>query len=56
VYEFGRITMDGVPYDHDVVIEQGTVQKRAGAGSSSSRSRRPRSSASSIEGCPPTPT
>jgi hypothetical protein len=27
-YEFGRITIDGVTYDHDVVVEQGTVRKR----------------------------
>jgi hypothetical protein len=27
-YEFGRITIDGVPYDHDLVIESGTVRKR----------------------------
>jgi len=27
-YEFGRITIDGVSYDHDVVVEQGTVRKR----------------------------
>jgi len=27
-YEFGRITIDGVVYDHDVVIEAGRVRKR----------------------------
>jgi len=27
-YEFGRITIDGVSYDHDVVVERGTVRKR----------------------------
>ncbi len=27
-YEFGRITIDGVSYDHDLVIEHGTVRKR----------------------------
>ena len=27
-YEFGRITIDGVAYDHDVVIEGGTIRKR----------------------------
>jgi hypothetical protein len=27
-YEFGRITIDGVPYDHDLVIERGTTRKR----------------------------
>lgn len=27
-FEFGRITIDGVSYDHDVVIEQGTIRKR----------------------------
>jgi hypothetical protein len=27
-YEFGRITIDGVVYDHDVVIEGGRVRKR----------------------------
>lgn len=27
-YEFGRVTIDGVSYDHDVVIEHGAVRKR----------------------------
>jgi hypothetical protein len=27
-YEFGRITIDGVAYDHDVVVEGGRVRKR----------------------------
>lgn len=27
-YEFGRITIDGVAYEHDVVIEDGEVRKR----------------------------
>jgi hypothetical protein len=27
-YEFGRITIDGVSYDHDLVIEHGIVRKR----------------------------
>ena len=27
-YEFGRISIDGVPYEHDVVIEDGEVRKR----------------------------
>jgi hypothetical protein len=27
-YEFGRITIDGVSYDHDLVIEEGAVRKR----------------------------
>lgn len=27
-YEFGRITIDGVVYDHDVVIEAGRIRKR----------------------------
>jgi hypothetical protein len=27
-YEFGRITIDGEPYDHDLVIEHGVVRKR----------------------------
>ena len=27
-YEFGRITIDGVVYDHDVVIEKGEIRKR----------------------------
>jgi hypothetical protein len=27
-YTFGLITIDGVPYAHDVVIEGGTVRKR----------------------------
>ncbi len=27
-YEFGRITIDGVSYDHDLVIEDGVVRKR----------------------------
>ena len=27
-YEFGRITIDGVVYDHDVVIERGEIRKR----------------------------
>jgi hypothetical protein len=27
-YEFGRITIDGVVYDHDVVIESGEIRKR----------------------------
>ena len=27
-YEFGRITIDGVSYDHDLVIERGAVRKR----------------------------
>jgi hypothetical protein len=27
-YEFGQITIDGVSYDHDLVIEDGIVRKR----------------------------
>jgi hypothetical protein len=27
-YEFGRITIDGVAYDHDVVVEGGRIRKR----------------------------
>jgi hypothetical protein len=27
-YEFGRITIDGVVYEHDVVIESGKIRKR----------------------------
>ena len=27
-FEFGRITIDGVSYEHDLVIEQGVVRKR----------------------------
>jgi hypothetical protein len=27
-YEFGRITTDGVSYDHDLVIEHGAVRRR----------------------------
>jgi hypothetical protein len=27
-YEFGRITIDGASYDHDVVVEGGVVRKR----------------------------
>lgn len=27
-YEFGRITIDGVAYDHDVVVEAGRIRKR----------------------------
>jgi hypothetical protein len=27
-FEFGRITIDGVSYEHDVVVEGGTVRKR----------------------------
>jgi hypothetical protein len=27
-YKFGRITIDGVAYPHDVVIDGGTVRKR----------------------------
>ncbi len=27
-YEFGRITIDGVSYDSDLVIERGVVRKR----------------------------
>jgi hypothetical protein len=27
-YEFGRITIDGVAYEHDVVIERGRIRKR----------------------------
>jgi hypothetical protein len=27
-YEFGRITIDGVSYDHDLVVENGVVRKR----------------------------
>jgi len=27
-YEFGRITIDGVVYDHDVVIEGARIRKR----------------------------
>jgi hypothetical protein len=27
-YEFGCITIDGVAYDHDVVIERGVIRKR----------------------------
>jgi hypothetical protein len=31
-YEFGRITIDGVVYDHDVVIEAGRKKRREGSG------------------------
>lgn len=27
-YTFGRITIDGVSYDHDVVVEGGKIRKR----------------------------
>jgi hypothetical protein len=27
-FEFGRITIDGVPYDHDVVVEGARIRKR----------------------------
>lgn len=27
-YEFGRITIDGEAYDHDVVVEAGRIRKR----------------------------
>jgi len=27
-YEFGRITIDGVAYDHDLVVENGEIRKR----------------------------
>lgn len=27
-YEFGRITIDGVTYEHDVVVEGGKIRKR----------------------------
>ena len=27
-YEFGRITIDGTVYDHDVVVEAGLIRKR----------------------------
>ena len=27
-YEFGRITINGVVYEHDVVIERGKIRKR----------------------------
>jgi hypothetical protein len=27
-YTFGRITIDGVAYDHDIVIEGGEIRKR----------------------------
>lgn len=27
-YEFGRITIDGVSYEHDIVVEDGRVRKR----------------------------
>ena len=27
-FSFGRITIDGVTYDHDVVIDRGSVRKR----------------------------
>jgi hypothetical protein len=27
-YEFGRITIDGIDYDHDVVVEAGRIRKR----------------------------
>jgi hypothetical protein len=27
-YEFGRITIDGIVYEHDVVIEKGEIRKR----------------------------
>ena len=28
-YSFGAITIDGVTYDHDVVIAQGEISKRS---------------------------
>lgn len=27
-YEFGRITIDGVAYDHDLVVDRGEIRKR----------------------------
>ena len=27
-FSFGRITVDGVTYEHDVVVEQGKIRKR----------------------------
>jgi hypothetical protein len=36
-YEFGRITIDGVSYDHDLVIEHGVVRKRRKGPSKRSR-------------------
>jgi len=27
-YEFGRITIDGIAYDSDVVVDQGKIRKR----------------------------
>lgn len=36
-YEFGRIMIDGVVYDHDVVIEAGKVRKRKKGPSKSRR-------------------
>jgi hypothetical protein len=37
-YEFGQITIDGVSYEHDLVIERGTVRKRR---KSPSKARKP---------------
>ena len=38
-YEFGRITIDGVVYEHDVVIEKGEIRKRKKGPSKALRGR-----------------
>ena len=38
-YSFGAITIDGVTYEHDVVIDHGSISKRSKKGSKPYRDR-----------------
>ena len=38
-YSFGSIRVDGVTYDHDLIIDRGKIRKRKKAASKSSAAR-----------------
>jgi hypothetical protein len=38
-YSFGSVRVDGVTYDHDLIIDRGKVRKRKKAASASSAAR-----------------
>ena len=38
-YSFGSVRVDGVTYDHDLIIDHGTIRKRKKAASRSSAAR-----------------
>ena len=44
-YSFGSVRVDGVTYDHDLIIDRGKIRKRkkAASGSSAARTGTPRS-------------